>query len=57
MRCAALFYHHLTNIAGPEDLAHLADNEYAVLAKYLNLPSTPKELLHDIHNLDGLLRR
>jgi len=45
MRCAALFYHHLTNVPGPDNLQHLADNEFEVLAGYLSLPTTPAALL------------
>ncbi len=45
LRCAALFYHHLTNVPGPSELAHFAPNEFDVLAKYLGLPSNPGELL------------
>ena len=27
LRCAALFYHHLTNVPGPPDLVHFAEGE------------------------------
>merc|ERR1712136_591520 len=46
LRCAALFYHHLTNVPGPAELAHFSDDEFEVLTKYLSLPSTPAELLN-----------
>jgi hypothetical protein len=45
LRCAALFYHHLTCVPGPADLTHFADNEFDVLAKYLSLPATPVDLV------------
>ena len=57
LRCAALFYHHLTNVGGPEDLAHLADDEYSVLTSFLSLPSNPMELLAEVDSLDGIVQR
>ena len=34
LRCAALFYHHLTNVSGPPDLVHFSEGKaYLVLIK------------------------
>merc|ERR1712020_765748 len=41
LRCTALFYYHLTNVPGPPNLIHFAEDEFEVLARYLSLPTTP----------------
>ena len=57
LRCAALFYHHLTCVPGPADLTHFTDNEFEVLAKYLSLPATPGELFESFPQLTSLARK
>jgi len=57
LRCAALFYHHLTNVAGPEGLSHFNDDEHTVLSSFLNLPATPADLLAEVYNLNELVQR
>jgi len=57
LRCAALFYHHLTCVPGPAELSHFAENEFSVLTKYLSLPSTPAELFEVFPQLTSLARK
>ena len=56
LRCAALFYHHLTDVPGPRNLRHLAEDEFDVLTEYLSLPSTPAALL-DSSTVGELVKR
>ena len=30
LRCAALFYHHLTNVSGPPDLVHFSEGKTSI---------------------------
>ena len=57
LRCAALFYHHLTCVPGPSNLTHFADDEFDVLTKYLSLPATPAALIESSPQLTALARK
>jgi len=57
LRCAALFYHHLTCVPGPAELSHFAENEFSVLTKYLSLPATPADLFESFPQLTSLARK
>ena len=56
LRCAALFYSHLTSTAGPQELRHFEEGEFDSLARYLGLPDTPGRLLESPH-LTGLAQK
>ena len=36
LRCAALFYHHLTNVPGPAELAHFSDGNNIISLYYFS---------------------
>jgi E3 ubiquitin-protein ligase UBR2 len=56
LRCAALFYHFLTSVPGPQNLKHFESDEFDLLTQYLGLPSSPRKLLESPH-LIGLARK
>jgi len=47
LRCCALFYHYLSGVSAPTELTSLLppDQEFLHLARYLALPSSPRQLL------------
>merc|ERR1719419_892270 len=53
LRCAALFYHYLSGVSFPTELTSLLppDIEFINLAKYLNLPYSPKHLFNSPYTL------
>ena len=49
LRSAAVFYHQLTGVTGPQDrLEHFGPNEHVELCKYLGLPINPKDLFAEV---------
>ena len=53
LRCAALFYHYLSSVPAATELTRLlpADQEFMYLTKYLNIPSSPEQLLDSPYSL------
>lgn len=45
LRCAALFFHFVTDVPAPVELTRLGGDTYENVCKYLNLPTTCSELV------------